>query len=55
GCGTILAVSANASAPFEELAKAATGHLWLQLYSFRDREMTKSWLSRAKEAGYEAL
>ena len=54
-CGTILAVSANASASFEELAKAATGHLWLQLYSFHDREMTKSWLKRAKEAGYEAV
>ncbi len=53
--GTILAVSANASAPFEELAKAAAGHLWLQLYCFRDREMTKNWLRRAKEAGYEAL
>jgi 4-hydroxymandelate oxidase len=53
--GTILAVSANASITFEELARAATGPLWLQLYSFRDREMTKSWLSRAKEAGYKAL
>jgi 4-hydroxymandelate oxidase len=53
--GTILAVSANASATFEELARAAAGHLWLQLYCFRDREMTKDWLRRAKEAGYEAL
>ncbi|MBI4490293.1 MAG: alpha-hydroxy-acid oxidizing protein [Deltaproteobacteria bacterium] len=54
-CGTILAVSANANTSFEELAKAATGHLWLQLYPFRDRELTKSWLSRAKNAGYEAV
>ncbi len=54
-CGTIFAVSANASAGFEELAKAAKGHLWLQLYSFRDRGMTKAWLGRAKEAGYEAV
>ncbi|MBI3000247.1 MAG: alpha-hydroxy-acid oxidizing protein [Deltaproteobacteria bacterium] len=53
--GTIFAVSANASATFEELAKVASGHLWLQLYPFRDREMTKSWLQRAKESGYEAI
>ena len=53
--GTILAVSANASSSFEELAKAAAGRLWLQFYPFRDREMTKSWLRRAQEAGYEAV
>jgi 4-hydroxymandelate oxidase len=54
-CGTILAVSANSSSSFEELAKAAAGHLWVQLYPFRDRAMTKDWLARAKEAGYEAV
>lgn len=53
--GTILAVSANASTSFEELARAAAGRLWLQFYPFRDREMTKSWLRRAQEAGYEAV
>ena len=54
-CGTIFAVSANASADFEELARTASGRLWLQLYPFRDREMTRDWLKRAKGAGYEAL
>ncbi|MFQ5682992.1 MAG: alpha-hydroxy acid oxidase [Candidatus Binatia bacterium] len=53
--GTVMAVSAHASVTFEKLAKAAKGRLWLQLYPFRDREMTKSWLSRAKKAGYTAL
>lgn len=53
--GTIFAVSANASADFAELAKAASGLLWLQLYPFRDREMTKDWLKRAKDLGYEAI
>jgi len=53
--GTILAVSANASTSFEALARAAAGRLWLQFYPFRDREMTKSWLRRAQEAGYEAV
>ncbi len=54
-CNTIFAVSANSNTPFEDLAKAAAGHLWLQLYPFRDREVTKSWLRRAKDAGYEAI
>jgi isopentenyl diphosphate isomerase/L-lactate dehydrogenase-like FMN-dependent dehydrogenase len=54
-CGTILAVSANSNTSFEELANAAKGHLWLQLYPFRDREMTKDWLRRAQGAGYKAV
>ena len=53
--GTIYAVSANAAVSFEELAKAARGHLWLQMYLFPDRQMTKEWLRRAKAAGYEAV
>ncbi len=54
-CGTIFAVSANASADFTELTQAAKGRLWLQLYPFRDREITKDWLARAKQTGYEAV
>jgi 4-hydroxymandelate oxidase len=53
--GTIYTVSANAAFPFEQLAKAVTGHRWLQMYLFRDREMTKEWLRRAKALGYEAV
>jgi 4-hydroxymandelate oxidase len=53
--GTILAVSANSNTTFEDLANATKGHLWLQLYPFRDRALTKSWLDRAKAAGYEAI
>ncbi|HEX2933581.1 MAG TPA: alpha-hydroxy-acid oxidizing protein, partial [Candidatus Binatia bacterium] len=30
-CGTVLAVSANSNTSFEDLANAATGHLWVQL------------------------
>jgi 4-hydroxymandelate oxidase len=53
--GTIFAVSANASVSFEELADAAPGHLWLQMYVFPDRQMIKDWLQRAKAAGYKAI
>ena len=54
-CGTALAVSANSNTSFEELAKAATGHLWVQFYPFRDKELIKDWLKRAKDTGYEAI
>ena len=54
-CGSIMAVSANSNTSFEDLAKAANGHLWVQMYPFRDKEMTQEWLDRAKEAGYEAV
>jgi 4-hydroxymandelate oxidase len=54
-CGSIFAVSANASADFTELRQAASGRMWLQLYPFRDREITKEWLERAKRDGYEAV
>ena len=53
--GSILAVSANSNTSFEDLAKAATGHLWVQLYPFRNKDLTKEWLKRAKDAGYEAV
>jgi isopentenyl diphosphate isomerase/L-lactate dehydrogenase-like FMN-dependent dehydrogenase len=54
-CGSIMAVSANSNTSFEELAKAAKGHLWVQMYPFRDKEMTQEWLDRVKDAGYEAV
>lgn len=54
-CGTILAVSANSNTSFEELAKAVKGHLWVQMYPFRNKEMTTEWLRRARDNGYEAV
>jgi isopentenyl diphosphate isomerase/L-lactate dehydrogenase-like FMN-dependent dehydrogenase len=54
-CGTVLAVSANSNTSFEDLANSAQGHLWVQMYPFRDQEMTKNWLKRAKDNGYKAV
>ena len=54
-CGTVLAVSANSTTSFEDLAHATKGHLWVQMYPFRDKEMTQEWLKRAKDNGYEAV
>src|SRR4026209_839550 len=54
-CGTVLAVSANSNTSFEDLAKSTKGHLWVQTYPFRDKQMTQEWLKRAKDHGYEAV
>ncbi|HVO93385.1 MAG TPA: alpha-hydroxy acid oxidase [Terriglobales bacterium] len=54
-CNTVLTVSANSNTSFEDLARAAKGHLWVQLYPFRDKAMTEGWLQRAKDAGYKAV
>ena len=54
-CGTVLAVSANSNTSFEDLANSAKGHLWVQMYPFRNKEMTEDWLKRAADNGYEAV
>jgi 4-hydroxymandelate oxidase len=54
-CGTVLTVSANSNTSFEDLSKAATGHLWIQMYPFRDKQLNQEWLDRAKDASYKAV
>ena len=39
----------------ERVAQEAHGRLWMQLYAMTRREITQDILSRAEEAGYEAL
>jgi L-lactate dehydrogenase (cytochrome) len=39
----------------EEIAQAATGPIWYQLYVWRDREIVRMLIERAKAAGYRAL
>jgi 4-hydroxymandelate oxidase len=48
-CSTI------SSTPLEEVARAATGPLWFQLYVYRDREVTRDLVRRAEAAGLRAL
>src|SRR4029078_8094383 len=47
-CGPVPAVSANSNTSFEDLAKAASGHLWIQMYPFRDKQLNQEWLHRAR-------
>jgi len=51
----ILVISSSASKSVDEVAKAATGPVWFQLYVQRDRGFTKALVERAEAAGCCAL
>ncbi len=53
--GTIMLASTSASRSPEEIAQAATGPLWFQLYVFRGIKTTENLVRRAEEAGYRAI
>jgi 4-hydroxymandelate oxidase len=50
-----LVISSSASLRVEEVAKAATGPVWFQLYVQRDRGFTRDLVQRAESAGCRAL
>ncbi|GAB2782229.1 alpha-hydroxy acid oxidase [Streptomyces chlorus] len=53
--GALFTVSMFASRTLEDIAAAATGPLWLQLYWLRRREQLTGLIRRAEDAGYRAL
>jgi isopentenyl diphosphate isomerase/L-lactate dehydrogenase-like FMN-dependent dehydrogenase len=53
--GTIMALSTMASASIEEVAAAADGPKWFQLYVYPDRSVSKRMVQRADAAGYKAI
>jgi len=53
--GTLMVASTLATRTLEEIAGAATGPLWFQLYVYRDRGITERLIARAEAAGYRAL
>ncbi|HUY71589.1 MAG TPA: alpha-hydroxy acid oxidase [Gaiellaceae bacterium] len=55
GAGVPFVVSTASSCSIEEVRAAAGGPLWLQLYLWRDREVTGGLVERAARAGYTAL
>ena len=52
-------LSSWATSTIEEVMSAVTatggGVMWLQLYIYRDRELTLSLVRRAEEAAYKAI
>ncbi|NXS08773.1 HAOX1 oxidase, partial [Neodrepanis coruscans] len=54
--GTGMMLSSWATSSIEEVAEAAPGGLrWLQLYVYKDRELTASLVRRAERAGYSGI
>lgn len=53
--GTIMIAATLATRSLEEVAQAATGPLWFQLYVYKDRAVSETLVRRAEAAGYRAL
>ncbi|MFF4212152.1 lactate 2-monooxygenase [Streptomyces sp. NPDC001796] len=54
--GVPFVLSSASSTPMEQVAEASgDGERWFQLYWAKDREVTRSFLARAKAAGFTAL
>ncbi|WP_043802264.1 alpha-hydroxy acid oxidase [Deinococcus gobiensis] len=55
GAGSLMGLSTMSWRPLEEVAGAAAGRLWFQLYLYRDRELSRDLVVRAEAAGARAL
>jgi L-lactate dehydrogenase (cytochrome) len=53
--GTIYTLSTLSGCLLEDVRKASTGTLWLQVYLMGGRDVASSMIQRAKTAGYSAL
>ncbi|OGU23799.1 MAG: alpha-hydroxy-acid oxidizing enzyme [Gemmatimonadetes bacterium RIFCSPLOWO2_12_FULL_68_9] len=53
--GTIAVVSTMSGYRLEDVAAAAPGPKWFQLYCYRERDVTRRFVERAEAAGYSAI
>jgi len=53
--GALMIASADATRPLEEIAQAASGPLWFQLYIYHSLETAAGLVRRAEAAGYQAI
>jgi isopentenyl diphosphate isomerase/L-lactate dehydrogenase-like FMN-dependent dehydrogenase len=53
--GTIFALSMGSIHGLEQVAEAATGPLWFQMFILKDRDMMQDLARRAERAGYKAI
>jgi|TARA_B100000530_G_scaffold281459_1_gene195153 L-lactate dehydrogenase (cytochrome) len=53
--GLIYSLSSNSSVSIEEIGNLTTGPKWFQIYVWKDRSLVKNFISRAREANFQAL
>ena len=53
--GTLMVASTLSTCSLEQIAGAATGHLWFQVYVYKDRGLTQELIARAEACNYRAL
>jgi isopentenyl diphosphate isomerase/L-lactate dehydrogenase-like FMN-dependent dehydrogenase len=53
--GTLMIASTVATRSIEEIAEAASGPLWFQLYTYPSLKVAESLVRRAEDAGYRAI
>jgi len=53
--GTIYTLSTLATTSIEDVARVSTGSRWFQLYVHKDRDLTRSLVTRAEAADYKAI
>jgi isopentenyl diphosphate isomerase/L-lactate dehydrogenase-like FMN-dependent dehydrogenase len=53
--GTLFALASSSSHSIEEIASAASGPLWLQIFLWTRGEVLEQFVARAERAGYDGL
>ena len=53
--GTLYVVSHGSTVALERIAAATPGPKWMQVFVYRDRELTRHFVERAQAAGYHGL
>lgn len=53
--GTIYTTSHASTSTLEEIAASSAGPKWMQVFVYRDRDLTRAFASRAADAGYAGL
>ena len=53
--GTVYTMSHGATVKMEDLAREAPGNLWMQVFPYKDRGLTQSFVERAHAAGFQGL
>ena len=53
--GTVYTMSHASTVAIEDLAREVSGNLWMQVFMYRDRDLSRAFTERAHACGYRAL